>query len=217
VDTATVSDVLPVIESYVLKLDDPLVVEEHGQRNPFRVLVSCIISLRTREETTRDAAKRLFDKASTPEKMVGLSDKTIAGAIYPAGFSNTKAGQIRALSTLIIERFNGQVPSDMEDLLSLPGVGRKTANLVQSVAFDIPAICVDTHVHRIMNRLGYVDTKTPEQTEMALRTHLPHGFWKPVNRILVLFGRSVCTPLSPRCSSCPVGEWCERKDVVRSR
>lgn len=216
-DNATISEVLPAIESYVMKLDDPLVVEEQGQRDPFRVLVSCIISLRTREETTRDAARRLFEHASTPEKMASLSEETIARAIYPAGFSNTKAGQIRSLSTRIIERYNGQVPSDMDDLLSLPGVGRKTANLVQSVAFDIPAICVDTHVHRIMNRFGYVRTKTPEQTEMALRTRLPLRFWKPVNRILVLFGRSVCSPLSPRCSICPVTGWCERIDVTRSR
>jgi len=216
-NTKIISRVLTRIESYVRKLDDPLAVEEHGQRDPFRVLISCIISLRTREETTRDSAQRLFKLATTPREMAELSEKTIAQSIYPAGFSNTKAGQIRSLSSLIVQQYNGQVPSKMEALLSLPGVGRKTANLVQSVAFDIPAICVDTHVHRIMNRLGYVHTKNPEQTEMALREYLPRSFWKPVNRILVLFGRSVCTPLSPRCSCCPVNDLCEKVGISRTR
>ncbi len=212
-NTQTIRSVLPLIEEYVAALIDPLAVEETGGNDPFKVLLSCILSLRTREETTRPAAKRLFSLASTAEEMAHVPVKEIALTVYPVGFYRRKAQTIHDISIILIERFHGRVPPDMDALLELPGVGRKTANLVLSVAFDIPAICVDTHVHRIMNRFGYVATRTPHETEQVLRKKLPAEYWKSVNRILVLFGRNLCTPRSPKCPSCPLVSWCEQIGV----
>ncbi|GAB4310857.1 MAG: endonuclease III [Candidatus Sumerlaeia bacterium] len=184
---------------------------------PFQILVSCIISLRTKDDVTAAAARRLFARADTPAAMIALGKEQAARLIYPAGFYNQKAGQIVALSKMLIERFGGRVPDTLEDLLTLKGVGRKTANLVLTIGFGKPGICVDTHVHRITNRWGYVNTRTPEQTEMALRTVLPRRYWIPINDLLVTWGQNVCTPLSPWCSRCEVADFCRRRGVKRSR
>jgi endonuclease-3 len=186
-------------------------------RDPFRVLIACILSLRTQDATTAGAAARLFALADTPARMVRLRAPRIAGTIYPVGFYRTKARTIRAICRALIARNGGQVPAAIEPLLELPGVGRKTANLVVTMGFGKPGICVDTHVHRISNRLGYVRTPTPIATEMALRATLPRRYWIGYNDLLVAFGQNVCTPLRPRCSACPVRDHCRRVGVAASR
>jgi endonuclease-3 len=190
---------------------------ERVSRNPFEVLVSTLLSLRTKDETTEPAAERLLAAAAGPAAMLALPASTIEKLIFPVGFYRRKAAQLREVSRLLLERHGGAVPADMERLLALPGVGRKTANLVLAAGFGIPAICVDTHVHRINNRWGYVRTRTPDETETALRAKLPRRWWLRVNRLLVLFGKSVCQPVSPRCSTCPVASRCPRRGVVHSR
>jgi len=185
--------------------------------DPFRVLVACILSLRTQDTTTGPAAARLFGLASTPAAMLRLSPRRIARTIYPVGFYRTKARVIPAICREVLGRFGGRVPDEIDALLTLPGVGRKTANLVVTIGYGKPGICVDTHVHRISNRLGWVRTRTPEETEMALRARLPRRYWIGLNDLLVSFGQNVCLPLSPRCSTCPVRTFCRRVGVVRSR
>jgi len=186
-------------------------------RDPFRVLISCLISLRTKDEVTDMASNRLFAKAATPAKMLKLSEKEIAQLIFPAGFYRTKAGNIREISRTLLEHHHGHVPDTLEELLQLKGVGRKTANLVITVAYNKPGICVDTHVHRISNRLGWVKTQTPEQTETALREILPKRYWIPLNDWLVTFGQNMCQPVSPWCSKCPLDEDCPKIGVKYRR
>lgn len=186
-------------------------------RDPFRVLVACILSLRTQDTTTGPAAARLFAVADTPSAMLALPARTIERLIYPVGFYRTKARVIRGLCGDLLERFDGRVPDDIDALLTLKGVGRKTANLVVTLGFGKPGICVDTHVHRISNRLGYVRTRDPESTEMALRARLPRRYWIGYNDLLVAFGQNVCTPISPRCSTCPVSARCRRVGVTSAR
>lgn len=186
-------------------------------RDPFRVLISCLISLRTKDEVTAQASARLFHLARTPGAMRKLSATRIARAIYPAGFYRTKARTIKGLSRTLLEKHGGKVPDDLETLLSLKGVGRKTANLVITVAYGKPGICVDTHVHRISNRLGIVKTTTPEQTEFALRRVLPRRYWILYNDLLVTFGQNVCKPISPLCSTCPVNTLCPQIGVGKHR
>jgi len=186
-------------------------------RDPFRVLISCLISLRTKDEVTDIASQRLFAKADTPEKMLQLSEKEIATLIFPAGFYRTKAKQIREISRTLIDQHQGRVPDTLEELLQLKGVGRKTANLVITIAYNQPGICVDTHVHRISNRLGWVKTKTPEKTEMALREILPRRYWIPLNDWLVTFGQNMCQPVSPWCSKCLLNEDCPKIGVKYRR
>jgi endonuclease-3 len=192
-------------------------VERVGRQDPFKVLVSCIMSLRTKDELTEVKSRELWPHASTPGDMIALGPERLARLIYPVGFYRRKADQIVQLSRILIEKHAGRVPGTIEELLALPGVGRKTANLVVSVGFDRPGICVDTHVHRISNRWGYVRTKTPEQTETALRGKLPRRHWKEINRLLVFFGKAVCVPVSPKCSSCPLGKECPAVGVARHR
>jgi endonuclease-3 len=181
-----------------------------ARRDPFRVLAACILSLRTRDETTRPAAKRLFALADTPEHLARVPVRAIERAIYPVGFYRTKARTLRALSRRLTEEHGGKVPDAIEDLLAIKGVGRKTANLVVTVGFGKPGICVDTHVHRISNRWGLVGTKTPEQTEFALRERLPKRYWIRYNDLLVSFGQTICHPTSPRCSACALIDLCPR-------
>ena len=185
--------------------------------DPFRVLIACILSLRTQDTTTGPAAARLFAVASTPETMRRLPAARIAKLIYPVGFYRTKARVILGICRDLLERFGGRVPDTIDDLLTLNGVGRKTANLVVTMGFGKPGICVDTHVHRISNRLGYVRTRTPEETEMALRARLPRRFWIGYNDLLVAFGQNVCAPISPKCSTCPVRAICRRVGVTSFR
>lgn len=184
---------------------------------PFEVLVSTILSLRTKDEVTSEAAARLFGQARTPEALLALGEKRTAKLIYPVGFYPTKAKRLMDISRIILDEHGGEVPDTMEGLLALPGVGRKTANLVLVEGFKQDAICVDTHVHRISNRIGYVETRTPEQTEMALRDKLPRKHWVCYNELLVAFGQVICRPISPFCSRCPVEEMCARVGVEKSR
>jgi len=190
---------------------------EHTTRSPFRLLVSCVISLRTKDEVTRLAGERLFRVAATPEALAALDEAIIAEEIYPAGFYRTKARQLRQIGNLIATRHGGEVPASEESLLEMPGIGRKTANLVLGLGFGIPAICVDTHVHRISNRLGLVSTSSPENTEKALQQVLPRDLWIPVNDLLVTFGQNRCHPVSPRCTNCPFETRCPRVGVERHR
>lgn len=193
-----------------------LITQEYGQ-DPYLVLVSCILSLRTKDSVSWPASRRLFAYATSPYIMVTLSLATIEQAIYPSGFYRQKAKTILAISTDLIERFEGKVPSSKEELMTLHGVGLKTANLVLAEGFNIPALCVDVHVHRISNRLGLVATRTPEETEAALCDLLPKEYWREFNKLLVMWGQNVCVPQSPRCSACPVALVCKRIGVTRSR
>jgi endonuclease-3 len=190
---------------------------EEKTRSPFRLLVACVISLRTKDEVTAESSRRLFNLAPDPERLAKLDVDSIAKAIYPAGFYNTKAGQLKEIAAVLTDRYNGEVPPSEEALLAFPGVGRKTANLVLGLGFGIPAICVDTHVHRISNRLGLVKTKTPEKTEKALNKVLPEELWIPINDLLVTFGQNRCHPTSPRCTGCPLDDLCPRIGVTRHR
>ena len=185
--------------------------------SPFKVLVSCIISLRTKDEVTATASARIFAQAETPEAMTKLSVDEIARLIYPAGFYRTKAEQLSLLSRRLLEEYQGIVPDDIDELLRFKGVGRKTANLLMTLGFGKPGICVDTHVHRICNRLGYVSTKNPEETERALRSQLPPEYWIEINDLLVAFGQNHCHPVSPRCSNCRLSGICDRIGVKVSR
>jgi len=196
----------------------PAVSEVAARRHdPFHVLVSTMISLRTKDEVTARASERLLERAPTPRQMALLDAEEIGRLIYPAGFYNTKARNLRTVAGILEHGHGSQVPSRMEELLALPGVGRKTANLVRNLGFGLDGICVDTHVHRISNRLGWVRTRTPGETEKALEAILPKRFWIPINELLVAFGQRVCTPVSPRCSSCPIAGHCLRVGVTRSR
>ena len=189
----------------------------HYTQTPFTVLISCILSLRTQDKTTHEASDRLFRLAKTPRKMAKLSTAAIQKAIYPVGFYKTKAGNIKKICEILLSKSNGKVPDDLDALLELPGVGRKTANLVVTLGYGTPGICVDTHVHRITNRWGYVQTKTPEQTEMALRKKLPSEYWIIINDLLVSYGQNLCKPISPLCSTCRIRSYCDREGVKVSR
>lgn len=188
----------------------------HGP-DPFRILVGCIISLRTKDEVTDVATERLFRRAADPRSMRRLRAATIAKLIYPAGFYRRKAEQIREICRILVERYDGRVPDEIDDLLSLPGVGRKTANLVVTLGFGKPGICVDTHVHRIVQRFGWLVSKHPDDTEMRLREILPPEWWIPINETLVRHGQQVCRPISPICSECAVRRGCRRVGVEASR
>ncbi len=190
--------------------------DEDPQR-PFRILVSTVLSLRTKDDCTAAASERLFALAQSPQEMSALPVETIARTIYPVGFYNTKAKQLKEICEILLEQYAGRVPDEIDELLKLPGVGRKTANLVVTLGFGKPGICVDTHVHRITNRLGYVKTKNPTETEFALRELLPKKYWLVINDLLVTYGQNRCTPQSPRCSECPIAEYCARTGVQRSR
>ena len=185
--------------------------------DPFCVLISCILSQQTKDHVTEGASERLYRLADRPDTMLALSERRIARAIYPVSFYRTKAGRIREVCRALLTRFAGRVPDSLEALLSLDGVGRKTANLVVTVGYRKPGICVDTHVHRISNRWGYVKTKTPEQTEAALRQKLPERHWIYYNDLLVPFGQHVCRPISPFCSRCPIERWCAKVGVTIHR
>lgn len=179
-------------------------------KNPYLVLIACILSLRTNDKTTYPATLRMLELAKTPKEMKNVSQEELAKAIYPVGFYENKANQIIELSKTIDEELNGQVPDEIEDLIKFKGVGRKTANLVLSLGFNKPAICVDVHVHRIFNRLGYIKTKTPEETEFALREKLSQKYWIDINTLLVTHGQNVCKPIKPKCSECPIAGYCAK-------
>ena len=180
-------------------------------KDPYLVLIACILSLRTNDKTTYPATLRMLELGKTPEEFAKLEPKVLEKAIYPVGFYANKAKQIIELSKELVKKYNSKVPDEIDELIKFKGVGRKTANLVLSEGFNKPAICVDVHVHRIMNRLGYVDTKTPEETEFALREKLPEKYWIDINSLLVTHGQNVCKPQKPNCKICPINHLCEKK------
>jgi endonuclease III len=186
-------------------------------RDPFRILIACVLSLRTKDRTTAEASQRLFEFASDPASMLKLPLQKIQTAIYPVGFFRTKAKQIQAMCARLLDAYDGRVPDSIEELLTLPGVGRKTANLVVTVGYNKPGICVDIHVHRISNRWGYIQTNTPDQSEQALCRKLPAKYWITFNDLLVPFGQNICQPVSPYCSRCKLTKYCDRVGVIRSR
>jgi len=192
-------------------------IVEHYGRNPFIVLVSCILSLRTKDAVSLAASHRLFAHAQTPQALLSLSNKTIEKLIYPSGFYRVKAKQLLALCAILLEKHNGLVPNTEQKLLTLPGVGPKTAALTLSEGFGIPAICVDTHVHRISNRLGLIKTKTVVETEHALKQLLPQHYWSEFNKLMVMWGQNICTPVSPKCSICPLLPLCPQVGVTQHR
>ena len=191
------------------------IAERH--KTPFHILISTILSLRTKDQVTHAASERLFQLADSPEGMLRLTAKEIEKAIYPVGFYKTKSKNILGISKTLIEQYDGKVPDALDELLKLKGVGRKTANLVITLGFGKLGICVDTHVHRISNRWGYVKTKTPEETEEVLRQKLPQQYWIIYNDLLVTFGQNLCLPISPWCSRCPVKQYCSKVGVKRFR
>ena len=187
------------------------------QRDPFLVLIGCLLSLRTKDETTEKAMERLMERARTPEELLAIPTDEIEKIIYPVGFYRNKSLLIKEISKTIIEKYHRIVPDTIEELTTIRGIGRKTANIVVTEGFGKPGVAVDTHVHRISNRLGAVKTKTPNQTEEALRKSLPQKYWLAYNPLLVTHGRTICTPLSPFCSRCPVFDLCARTGVTKSR
>ena len=212
-----ISAVLRQVARVNRALEETSVAQVARSRNPFLVLAATLLSLRTKDETTEAAARRLFEVADTPEKMLRLSPRQIEGLIFPVGFYRKKARTLRDVSRALLEHHDGEVPKDLETLLTFKGVGRKTANLVLTLGHDRDGICVDVHVHRITNRWGYLKTKRPEETEMRLREILPRRHWKEINDLLVTFGKSICRPVSPFCSRCPVSRHCARVGVRTSR
>lgn len=204
-----INKVLKLIQEHVEKFDEPLA--EKFANDAFKVLVSTILSARTRDEVTAEACKRLFKKIDKPSDLETLSEKELQELIHPVGFFRNKAKYLKQLSSL------KKVPRTQEELMKLPGVGRKTTNIVLNVAFNKPSIAVDTHVHRVMNRLEYVKTRKPLETERELKEKLPNKWWSRVNKLLVLFGQHTCTPISPYCTKCPIRKYCPRIGVTRNR
>lgn len=215
VTNRNIDGVLRTVKRLIRRWEIPVV--GHYRDDPFTTLISCLLSLRTKDAVTRAASQRLFRLARTPEQMLRLSPAAIERAIYPVGFYRTKARTILAVCRALRERYGSRVPASLEELLTIKGVGRKTANLVVTLAFDQDGICVDTHVHRISNRWGYVRTKTPEQTEQALRRRLPRRHWRTYNDLLVTLGQNMCHPTSPWCSRCPLARVCPKLGVTHSR
>ncbi len=217
-DTPTFLEVLRILEQAYPRWNAPVIqLMKQRRRDPFHILVGTVLSLRTQDPVTHRAAQRLLQVAPSPEALLRLSEEDIQQLIYPVGFYRVKARNLKKIARILVERYGGRVPETLEELLALPGVGRKTANLVLSEGFGKPAICVDTHVHRITNRLGFVHTKTPEQTERELRRKVPVAWWPKINFLLVAFGQTICRPVRPRCDQCPVAHLCEQRGVQDPR
>lgn len=211
---ADMERVIRILRKETLRFEAPVVtLISKTKRDPYKVLTSCLLSLRTNDHTTTGATDRLFSLAVTPEDMLRIPVLKLEKTIYPVGFYRVKARLLHSISKDLLERFGGKVPDNLEDLLSLKGVGRKTANLVLTLGFGKHGICVDTHVHRISNRLGFVKTRTPEQTEFALRKKLPMRHWIEFNDTLVAYGQNHCRPISPKCSTCKVKGYCRKVGV----
>lgn len=212
-----INRIIDILKDIYPSLNEPIVTMVSKEGDPFFVLISTVLSLRTKDQTTREATQRLLAKARTPKEMLQLTQQQIAELIYPVGFYNVKSKNILRICRILIDKYDSKVPSKLEELLSLPNVGRKTANLVLSKGFNIMAICVDIHVHRVSNRLGLVSTKTPIQTEFALMEVLPKQYWIDYNDLIVSFGQSICTPISPHCSICKLKTYCSKIGVKHSR
>lgn len=212
-----ISKIIDLIKEQVKDFEIPSVTQFAARKDPYLVLVSCILSLRTKDKTTISSSKKLFNVAKTPKAMVRLSKKRLEKLIYPVGFFRNKAKEILEFSRKIITEFKGKVPNNIEDLLQFKGVGKKTANLVLGLGFGIPAICVDTHVHRISNRLGLVKTIKPEDTEEELKNIIPKSYWIELNTDFVSFGQNICVPVSPFCSKCKINRYCNKIGVTLKR
>ena len=189
------------------------------RKNPdaFKILISCLLSLRTQDKNTEKVSKKLFAVADTPQKILKLSDKKLEKLIYSSGHYKKKAKTLKHVSKVLIEEYNGRVPDKKEELLKIKGIGPKTANIVLAFAYGQVVIPVDVNVHRVANRLGWVNTKNPEKTEIELMKILPKKYWREINSIFLLHGKNICVPISPKCSQCPVRRYCPRRGVVRSR
>ena len=213
-----IDKVYTILKEQVMGYKVPIVdLIEIQTQDPFNVLISTILSSRTNDSTTAAAAKKLFKKVESTSDLEKLSRSEIETLIFPVGFYKNKAKFLKELPKVLSDQFNSKIPDTIEELIKLPGVGRKTANLVVAVAFKKPAICVDVHVHRIMNRLGYIKTKNPLETEMTLRKKLPKKYWQTINSILVAFGQNLCRPMSPHCSICPIENFCNKVNVEKMR
>ncbi len=202
----TINKVIPAVSYVAITKNDP-----------FCVLIATLLSLRTKDDVTLKASQRLLDKADNPYDMLKLSEEDISQLIFPTGFYKTKSKRILEVSKVLVEKYNGKVPSDVNELMALPGVGIKTANLTLNLGFGIDAICVDCHVHQISNRMGWIKTKSPEESEKALQKVMPKKYWIPLNELLVSYGQEVCTSVSPKCSMCPENGRCPKICVDRSR
>jgi endonuclease-3 len=199
------------IKKQVKTFDTPYVTQLSLKKNPFKLLISTILSSRTRDNITEQVIKKLFSKISTPQDLLKLSEEEIQKLIYPIGFYRVKAKNLKKMVRMLISEYNSKIPQTIEELIKLPGVGRKTANLVVTLGFDKNGICVDTHVHRIVNRWGYISTKTPFETEFMLRKKLNKIYWKKFNPLLVIFGQNICKPISPKCEFCNLNKICPKK------
>lgn len=216
---STLPYIMQILRDATRDMTEPMsftIVKEYG-RDPFLILISCLLSLRAKDSTTLPICLELFKQYRTPQDFIDAPLQNLERIIFKSGFYRKKAAILKEVSAVLIDRFDGQVPATREALLSLPGVGIKTANLVLGVGFEIPAICVDTHVHRIANRLGLITTKTPEETERVLTAHVPQHYWVELNALLVMWGQNVCVPISPFCSRCPLLTVCPQKGVTRHR
>ncbi|MGC2310536.1 MAG: endonuclease III [Candidatus Babeliaceae bacterium] len=218
-DKSRIEKIIMLLEKATKNMEEPmsdLIVRDYG-RDPFLILISCLLSLRARDKQTYPICKELFAQARTPQELLKIPTQNLEKLLHPIGFYRRKAHVIKLVSQELLEQFKGQVPKTQEELLSLSGVGHKTANLVLGVAFNIPALCVDTHVHRLSNRLGLVDTKTADETEKVLMKIVPEKYWIKINRLFVMWGQNICVPISPFCSRCILSPICPRKGVIRSR
>jgi endonuclease III len=213
-----IDNIYKILKKEVVNYKVPIIdlMKSRGN-NSFRILIATILSARTRDETTAVVVKNLFLRIKNFDDLEKIGIKELEKLIYPVGFYKNKARLLKKLPFVIKKEFNGKIPDNVEDLIKLPGVGRKTANLVVTAAFDKHGITVDTHVHRIMNRIGYVKTKTPFETEMTLRKKLPKKYWKNINYFLVSLGQNICKPISPYCSKCPINKYCKKINVKSSR
>lgn len=192
-------------------------IAKETNNNPYLILISTLLSLRTKDKITLEASRRLFSIAKSPEEMLNISSKKIEDAIYPSCFFRRKADNIKKISQILLDKYDGKVPNSQKDLLELPGIGIKTANLTLNLGFGIEAICVDCHVHQIANRMGWVDTTTPEQSEVKLQEVMPKRFWIPLNELLVAYGQAVCTSISPKCSICSEKDICPKRGITSNR
>lgn len=214
-----IHEVISILEDETSKWTETALtaVAEQTRRDPFRILIGTVLSLRTKDETTAAACERLFALAEEPAAMAALPEESVDRAIYPVGFHATKARNILEICRILVDEYRGIVPDDIDTLITLPGVGRKTANLVVTIGYGKPGICVDVHVHRISNRWGYIATKNPDRSEFALREKLPSEYWIRYNDLLVMYGQNLCKPVSPFCSRCRLSSFCDRVDVGKHR
>jgi endonuclease-3 len=216
-----IDEIFRILQKEIDKYQSPIVTRSKWDKiihTPFTTLISCILSLRTKDEVTELASIRLLKKYNTPNKLMDLSEEKIAELIYPVGFYKTKAKRLKEISKILMENYGGDVPEDFNELLKLKGVGRKTANIVMVYGFNRHGfIPIDTHCHRVPNRLGWIKTKTPEETEIILRKILPRKYWDDFNNIFVTFGQTICVPISPFCSKCPINQFCKKVSVLKRR